>query len=485
MEEQVKQPIIAIIGRPNVGKSSLFNAILKRRMAIVHEECGVTRDRVAAPSRWEGRAFQIIDTGGLGTYSSQTKNVDRWDTGIRKQVEIAIEDADIIFFMTDALAGLMPLDHEISKRVRESGKKVYCVINKVDNPKIEAQSSEFLNLGFDGVYPISTLHNKGISFLLDDVLLKYPETSKHLKERSFRITVLGRPNVGKSSIVNALLGEDRVMVSEIAGTTRDSVNTEFTMEYKGENLPVTLIDTAGIRKRSKVDTVIETFSIMRAEAAVKNSQLVLFVVEAKKDGLTAQDRRIAKIIAEAGRACIVVANKWDQCKSESPEAVLKELYYTLPRMTFAPVVFTCALSKYNFGNLLDSIAEVMEQLEIKVTTSMLNQVLIDAFKKNAPPFVKNKAFKVYYGTMIGNDPPRFQLFVNNTKLCTKNYQGYLMNYLRKSFIFKGLPIVLIMKERTKKEDFYDKDKRSGKAKSFKSNVRKKTHRRYSSKNKKK
>lgn len=468
---------IAIVGRPNVGKSSLFNYLLRRRMSIVHEQSGVTRDRVVSLAKWEGKPFQLIDTGGLGVFSDKKKNVDMWDEGIREQVELAIEGADIIFFMADALDGIVPLDKAIAKKLHASNKQIYCVINKADNQKLDDQCSEFATLGFDTVYPISTLHKRGVEWLLDDALEFVTEDSKDTTE-PFKISVLGRPNVGKSSIVNALLDENRVMVSDVAGTTRDSINTPFEMEYRGETLPITLIDTAGIRKRKKVDNVIEIFSIMRAEAAVKKSQLVLFVVEADKNGLTAQDRRISDIIAKENKPCIIVANKWDLCDGERQKKVLDEIYYTLPRMTYAPVVFTCALSKLNFDEILNQVASIMEQMEIHIPTPYLNKVIAECFERNAPPVVGKKRFKVYYGTMLKSSTPKFALFVNNKKSCTNSYLGYMRNFFRKAFNFSGLPIEIVLRERDKKENFINKDKKTGMAKSFKSNVRKKNNRKH-------
>ncbi len=248
---------IAIVGRPNVGKSSLFNYLLGRRMSIVHSQSGVTRDRVVSLAKWEGKPFQLIDTGGLGVYSDKKKNVDMWDEGIREQVELAIEGADIIFFMADAQDGIVQLDKAIAKKLHGSSKKLYCVINKADNQKLDDQCAEFATLGFEKIYPVSTLHRRGVEWLVDDALEDVTEDNKQDNDEPFRISVLGRPNVGKSSIVNALLDEKRVMVSDVAGTTRDAINTPFEMEYKGETLPITLIDTAGIRKRRKVDNVIE------------------------------------------------------------------------------------------------------------------------------------------------------------------------------------------------------------------------------------
>ena len=448
-------PTLAIVGRPNVGKSSLFNVIVGHRLAIVHRESGVTRDRIVAPGCWKGKHFQVVDTGGLGTFSDESRQLDTWDLGIREQVEVAIAGADILLFVTDVMDGVTPLDKEIARRLRECDGEVLLVPSKADNTQLELQAQEFAELGFDQVFPVSSLHRRGIGDLLAEVLKDIPVQNLTTESNPFRIAVVGRPNVGKSSLVNGLLGEERVMVNEEAGTTRDSIDVDFELEYNGEKLPASLIDTAGLRKRSKVDKAVEKFSVVRAEQAITRAQLVLFVVEASPDGVTAQDRRIADLIASAGKGCLIIANKWDQC-DEKQKRVLEEIHYTLPRMTYAPVVFTCALSGYNFGALLDRVAEVMAQMEIQVPTPMLNRVLEDAVKRFSAPVIGKQPFKIYYGTMIGNIPPRFVLFVNNPKLCARNYLGYLTNYLRRCFKFTGLPIRVGLRPRPKRESIISK-----------------------------
>lgn len=444
-------PTLAIVGRPNVGKSSLFNAIIGRRLAIVHEESGVTRDRIVAPAIWKGKHFQVVDTGGLGVFTDEKKRVGKWDIEIRDQVEAAITDADIIVFVTDIQEGATALDEEIAVKLRECGKKVVLAPNKTDNPKLEEMVDDFSILGFESPCPISTLHRRGIGLLLEQALEDVKSYGELDEAPPFPIAVVGRPNVGKSSLVNRLLGEKRVMVSDIAGTTRDSVDVEFEIKYKDEMLPAVLIDTAGLRKRSKVDTPVEVFSVMRAESAIKRARLVLFVVEARPDGLTAQDKHIARIIADHGKGSVIVANKWDECKGHKQKHVLDEIRRTLPGMSYAPVVFTCAITGYNFGIMLDYAAEVMSQMEVHVPTSTLNKAMTDAFEYNAPPAAGKSRLKLYYSTMIGNGPPRFALFVNNPKFCPANYFNYLVNYLRRCFDFTGLPIELQLRARPKRE----------------------------------
>lgn len=444
-------PTIAIVGRPNVGKSSLFNVIIGRRLSIVHEESGVTRDRLTAPVAWHGKHFLLVDTGGLGTITGESRNVSHWDIGIREQVDAAIEGADILLFVVNVQEGLVPLDEEVASRLRDSGKKVFLIVNKSDNPAFEAQAVEFSVLGYDLIYPVSSLHRRGFGNLLQAMLEDVPvKNMRHDSKEPFKIALIGRPNVGKSSLANCLIGQDRVMVSDVAGTTRDSVDIDFELEYHGEKLPAALIDTAGMRKKSKVNSVVELFSMMRTKEAIDRAELILFLVEADPEGVTAQDRRIAGMISESGKACVIVANKYDNCRTIHKDDLMDELRYTLPGMTYAPVVFASALTKYNMDQLLDQIAEVMEQLEVQIPTSVVNRVVNDAILANSPPVVGRAPFKVYYSTMIGNQPPRFVLFVNNPKLCAPNYLAYLKNYLRKVFDFTGLPISVFLRERPKK-----------------------------------
>lgn len=443
---------VAIIGRPNVGKSSLFNAILKKRLAIVHHESGVTRDRIIAPVHWYGRNVQLIDTGGLGTFSAQKKNLSIWDHGIREQVDAAIEGADILLFVTDVQDGIAPLDHEIAGELRNSGKHALLVINKVDNAKLENEAMEFSCLGFPEMYPVSSLHRKGIEELLETALKDVPDCSPEKEcEQPFRIAVIGRPNVGKSSFINKMLGEKRVLVSDVAGTTRDSIDIEFELDLGDEKLPAVLIDTAGLRKKSKVRNAIEKFSIIRAREAVKRAQLVIFIIEASPQGATAQDRKIAQMIHDEGKASIIAANKWDLCEGQKKKKIEEELRYSLPFLSYVPIIFTCALSGYNFERVLQGITDVRDQLSLKLTTSMVNQIFVDAVNRNSPPVVGRKPLKIYYATMKRNDPPTFILFVNDPEFCSRSYLNYLSNYIRKVFSFSGLPIRIQLRKRPRRQ----------------------------------
>ena len=456
-------PTIAIVGRPNVGKSSLFNAIVGRRVSIVHEMPGVTRDRVVAPLARGVRRFQLIDTGGLGMLPGESRKVDVWDSRIADQVKVAVEDADVLIFVANVQDGVVNLDEEVARKLRESGKPVLLAANKCDNPALADQAVEFMRLGFAEVYPVSCLHRNGVNALVESAIGLLPETERPREDggvdgldseniaRKLNIAVVGRPNVGKSSLVNALLGEERVMVSDVAGTTRDAIDVDFELRFRGAMHPATLVDPAGLRKTAKVDTVVEYFSVMRAKSAIERADLILFVVEASPDGVTAQDRRIAGLIQQSGKGCVLVANKFDVYKETyKVKQMESEVRYSLPGMNYAPLVFVSARDRWNLDGLLDRIAGVMEQLELKIPTGVLNRVIMDAFEGHTPPVVGAAPLKLFYASMIGMTPPRILLFVNNPKYCADNYLAFLRNVVRNAFDLSGLPIEIELRERPKK-----------------------------------
>ena len=448
-EDRPLLPVIAIVGRPNVGKSSLFNAILRKRLAIVHFDSGVTRDRVVSTGVRDGRRFNLIDTGGLGMFSGEKKKVDFWDSSIEAQVETAVESADTVFFVVDVTAGLTELDKSIAARLRSSGKKIIVVVNKADNMSTAECAAEFSTLGFKKLFAVSCLHRSGIDALMSEALKGVQANADDFANEvePLRIAVLGRPNVGKSSLVNRMLGEKRVIVSDVAGTTRDAVDVDFTLDCKGEKVPAVLVDTAGLRKRSKISEAVEHYSIMRAEQALESCDIVLFLIEAPNGGSTSQDKTIARMITESGKGCIIVANKIDLCQGKKPADFQKELHETFPRMKYAPLLLVSAKNGYNLDELYALIADLRATMSMKVTTSMLNRVITDAQEKNAPPLVGGHSFKIYYGTMLGNTPPTFSLFVNNPKYLTENYRLYIENYMRNAFEFKGFPLQVLMKAR--------------------------------------
>ena len=447
-------PTIAIVGRPNVGKSSLFNAIIGRRLSIVHEMSGVTRDRLAAPAQRDGRRFMLVDTGGLSMLEGETRQVDFWDTGIARQVECAIADADVLIMVGDAQTGVTPLDRDIAVRLRATGKPVLAAANKCDNPKLKDDAAEFSELGFGNVFPISCEHRGGITALLDRALSLLPEERSAEAEAvagtPVRIAVIGRPNVGKSSLINALIGENRVMTSDVAGTTRDAVDIDFSITYRGEARPAVLVDTAGMRKRAKVDSVVELFSVMRAKCAIERSDLVLFVVEAGEGGVTAQDRRIAAMIRDAAKGCVIVANKVDRCPGSSVKALTQELRYNLPGIDYAPVEFVSALEHRRLETLLDHIAEVMENLETELPTGVLNRVIRQTIECNPPPPVGTARLKIFYAAMVGVKPARVRLFVNRPELAPDGFLAFLQKQLRAAFELSGAPLFLELNARPKK-----------------------------------
>ena len=437
-----------------MGKSSLFNAILGRRMAIVHEMSGVTRDRVSTTVRRDGRCFTLIDTGGLGLLSGETKNVEMWDAGIAIQVEAAVADADVLIMVGDAQAGVTPLDMDVADRLRAAGKPVVMAANKCDTAQLKDDAAEFVRLGFGNVSPICCQHRGGIAALLDRVWAAFPKDVEWINDTEnaerINIAVIGRPNVGKSSLINALLGDERVMTSDIAGTTRDAVDIDFDITFNGQSHPAVLVDTAGLRKSAKVDEIVEYFSVMRSKSAIERADLVIFVVEAGLDGATAQDRRIAGMISEAGKACVIAVNKWDLYPEVAVKQLISELRYSLPRMGFVPAVLISAAKRQNLDKLLDNVAKVMEQLEQDIPTGVLNRVLQSAFESNPPPVMGTAPLKLFYASMVGQKPPTFKLFVNRAELAADNYITFLKNKLRDAFDLAGIPIIINVVSRPKK-----------------------------------
>lgn len=444
----MSKPIVAIVGRPNVGKSTLFNKLAGKRIAIVEDTPGVTRDRIYYDVEWNGRSIMLIDTGGI---EPKTDSVIL--KHMRMQAEIAIETADVIIFMTEISAGLTADDREIAAMLQKSGKPVINAVNKIDKiGSIPPEYYEFYELGFkDDPIALSSLHGSGTGDLLDKVLEYCPDDDNSAEDSSddINVAVIGKPNAGKSSIINRIIGENRLIVSDMPGTTRDAIDTRVENEYGR----YTFIDTAGIRRQSKVDDRIEKFSVLRAKLAVERADVCLLLIDASQ-GITEQDEKIAGIAHEAGKATIIVVNKWDLIDKDNSTVneFTKKVYDALSYMTYAPIVFVSALTGQRVEKLFEHINYVNNQACTRVTTGMLNDVLNDAVTRVQPPSDKGKRLKIYYMTQADVKPPSFVVFCNSAQLFHFSYQRYIENQLRAVFGFKGTPIKLIVRQRGDKSD---------------------------------
>ena len=441
----MSKPIVAIVGRPNVGKSTFFNKVAGKRIAIVEDTPGVTRDRLYFEVEWNGRKMMMIDTGGI---EPDTNDVIMMH--IKNQAQIAIEHADVILFLTDIHAGLTADDREIAEMLRKSGKPVVLCVNKVDSVGAPpAELYEFYELGLDEPYPVSSVHGSGTGDILDRVCELLPEqTEEENEDDTVKVAVIGRPNAGKSSLVNKILGSERMIVSDVAGTTRDAIDSSFENKY-GKYV---FIDTAGIRKTGKINDSIEKYSILRAEMAVERSDVCLILVDAN-EGVTAQDERVAGIAHESGKACIIVINKWDLIEKDSKtmDEFRKDVYTALSYMTYAPVLFISAKTGQRVDRIFELINYVNNQASTRISTGMLNDVLSDATTRVQPPTDKGKRLKIYYITQVGIKPPTFVIFCNNEELFHFSYRRYIENKLREVFGFEGTPIKLIIREKTSEE----------------------------------
>ena len=438
----MSKPIIAIVGRPNVGKSTLFNRLIGERRAIVEDVPGVTRDRIYGETDWQGRKLVIIDTGGI-----EPKSDDIILSQMKTQAQIAIDTADVIIFMCDVRAGLVADDREIAVMLKKSGKPIVPCINKCDSVGgLPYEYYEFFELGFEREpIAVSSVHGSGTGDLLDACLESLPESEgEEEDDDSIKVAVIGKPNAGKSSIINRIVGSERLIVSNIPGTTRDAIDTQVENEYG----KFTFIDTAGIRRKSKVDDRIEKFSVLRAHMAVERADVCLIMVDANQ-GVTEQDEKIAGIAHEAGKASIIVINKWDSIEKDNNTVneFTRDTYDALSYMTYAPIVFVSALTGQRVTNLFDMIKAVHNQSVMRISTGMLNDVLGDATTRVQPPTDKGKRLKIYYMTQISVAPPTFVIFCNNAELFHFSYQRYIENCLRSTFGFKGTPIKLIIREK--------------------------------------
>ncbi len=442
--QQMRLPTVAIVGRPNVGKSTLFNRLVGRRVAIVEDTPGITRDRLYGEAEWRGRAFQVVDTGGVLLEDS-----DPLITQVRIQALSAIEEADVILFMVDAIEGVTPADEELADVLRTTTKPVLLVANKVDNTRREADAAEFYALGWDEVFTISAVHGHGVAEVLDRVIeLLPPATPAEEEDTTIKLAIVGRPNVGKSSLVNAILGAPRVIVSEIPGTTRDAIDTPF--ERDGQKM--VLIDTAGIRRPGKVQGSVEYYSVLRAQKAIKRCDVALLVLDGP-EGVTDGDKRVGGYAVEEGRACVVVVNKWDLMKNPTSKTLMMDFTRIFrkecPFLHFAPLVFTSALTGMGVPAVVDTALEAAEAHAHRIPTGVLNRLIHDAV--DARPYSrKGKMLKVYYATMPSVKPPTVVLFVNDPDIVHFSYLRYLENQIRQQFPLEGTPIRMEVREATGK-----------------------------------
>jgi GTP-binding protein len=442
--KSMARPIVAIVGRPNVGKSTVFNRIIGDRLAIVEDKPGVTRDRIYGTGEWMGRSFSIIDTGGI-----QLDGDDEMLKSIRMQAELAIEEADAIIFMVDAKAGMTPADTEVAEMLYRAQKPVLLAVNKVDNLKRQDDIYEFYSLGFGDPIAISGSHGTGIGDLLQAVAGKLPEKEDdEYDEDTIRVALIGRPNVGKSSLVNAILGEERVIVSDQAGTTRDAIDTPFVKD--GQKF--VLIDTAGMRKRGKVYESTEKYSVMRAMQAIERADVVLVVLNGE-EGIIEQDKHIAGYAHEAGKAAVFVVNKWDAVEKDDKtmQRFTQSIRDHFLFMTYAPIVFVSAKTKQRLNKLLPVVVEVSEQHAMRVQTHLLNDVVADAVALNPPPTDKGRRMKINYATQVSVKPPTILLFVNDPELMHFSYERYIENRIRAAFGFEGTPIRLFTRKKSDDE----------------------------------
>ena len=437
----MSKPIVAIIGRPNVGKSTFFNYIVGKRISIVEDTPGVTRDRVYAEANWRGRNFTLIDTGGI-----EPESDDIILSQMRMQADIAIDIADVIVFLTDIKQGVTADDYDIALMLKKSKKPIVLVCNKSDTfGKTPDELYEFYNLGLGEPYAVSSVNAKGIGDVLDAIYEKLPEqTGEDDEENVIKVAVIGKPNVGKSSLINKILGENRLIVSDIAGTTRDAVDSEFENEF-GKYV---FIDTAGIRRKSKINDNLEKYSIMRSLLAIERADVCILMLDAN-EGVSAQDAKIAGEAHEAGKGIIIVVNKWDEIEKDNKtmESYKKDIYDKLSYLSYAPILFISAKTGQRVNKLYEMVNAVASQNALRVSTSVLNDVLYEAITIVQPPTDKGRRLKVFYMTQAQTKPPTFVVFVNDKKLFHFSYERYLMNQLRKEFGLVGTPIRMIIREK--------------------------------------
>ncbi|MCI6870563.1 MAG: ribosome biogenesis GTPase Der [Selenomonadales bacterium] len=442
----MSKPIVAIVGRPNVGKSTLFNQIGKKRVSIVDDFPGVTRDRIYLDAEWLNHQFTMIDTGGI-----ELDSADQLLSSMRQQAQIAMEEADVIVFVVDGRAGLTSADEEVGKLLRSANKPVILAVNKTDSPQQEMNIYEFYNLGLGDPLGISASNALGLGDLLDAIVAAFPREAEEDKEADeISIAVIGRPNVGKSSIVNALIGEERVIVSNIPGTTRDAIDTHFV----ADDIKFILIDTAGMRRKGKIDEPVERYSVMRSLRAVDRADVVLMVINAE-EGITEQDKKIAGYAHESGKGVVIIVNKWDVYPNKDDKSTLRfteDLRDELGFLQYAPVLYTSALTHQRIPRITELVKYVADQQSMRIQTSVLNELIRDAVSVNPPPSHRGKQLKIFFMTQADIQPPKFVVFVNDPELMHFSYLRFLENKLRESFGFEGTPLKLIVRGRKEEDD---------------------------------
>ena len=441
----MSRPLVAIVGRPNVGKSMLFNRLVGQRLSIVEDTPGVTRDRIYGECEWVGRKFTLVDTGGIepGT-DSQILSF------MREQAQIAIDNATVIIFVVDIKSGMTASDQEVAYMLQRSQKPIVLAVNKMDSVgSVDPDFYEFYNLGLGDPIAVSAVHGHGTGDLLDECIKYFPPQDEDEDEDDvIQVAIIGRPNVGKSSLTNKILGQERVIVSNVAGTTRDAIDSYFENAQGKYNF----IDTAGMRKKSKVDDNIEKYSVLRATMAIERSDVCLILIDAQ-DGVTEQDTKVAGLAHEAGKACIIVVNKWDLIEKDGKtmDRMREDIRRDLSYMTYAPILFISALTGQRVSRLFELINYVNDQASVRITTGMLNSVLADAQTRVQPPTDKGRRLKIYYMTQVGVKPPHFVVFCNDKKLFHFSYQRYLENQIRGVFGLEGTPVILTIRQKGEEE----------------------------------
>lgn len=439
----MSKPIVAIVGRPNVGKSTLFNMIAGERIAIVKDTPGVTRDRIYAEVSWLNHNFTLMDTGGI---EPETSN--QMLRSMREQAEMAIEMADVVMFVVDVQQGVLDADYKVADMLRKAHKDIVLVVNKVDNyDKMLPDVYEFYNLGIGDPHPISSLNKMGLGDMLDEVTALFPKDLEEEEDERPRIAIVGKPNVGKSSLINKLLGENRVIVSDVAGTTRDAIDTDICWEGKD----YVFIDTAGLRRKNKIKEEIERYSILRTVSAVERADVVVLMIDAE-EGITEQDAKIAGIAHDRGRGMIIAVNKWDAIEKDnhSVKKFINEIRNTLSFMPYAEILFISAKTGQRIPKLFDALETVIQNHSLRIATGVVNEILMEAVAMQQPPSDKGRRLKIYYMTQVSVKPPTFVVFVNDKRLMHFSYTRYLENKIREAFGFAGTPLRFLIRERSKK-----------------------------------